>query len=91
MVRVRIECLAAQAKLTALREQVKTTYTDVFSKIPYVDKLPKDIYAQICLKNADKMIAMRSYSTPREYKEAWAIHIVQSLLLVTDQAVDVTL
>ena len=42
---VRIECLAVQAFLTALGKQVKTTYTDVFSKIPHINKLPIYIYA----------------------------------------------
>ena len=79
MVHVGIKCLAVQAKLTALGEQVKTTYTDVFSKILHIDKLPKDIYAQIHLKDADKMITTRSYSTPCKYKEVWATLIQQHL------------
>ena len=79
VVHVGIKCLAVQAKLTALGEQVKTTYTDVFSKILHIDKLPKDIYAQIHLKDADKMITTRSYSTPCKYKEVWATCIQQHL------------
>ena len=70
---------SSAGKLTALQEQVKTTYTDVFSKILHVDKLLKDIYAQIHLINTDKMITTRSYSMPHKYKEAWAILIQQHL------------
>ena len=44
-VQVRIECLAAQEKLDKLSDNVKKKYADVFSKIPYVDKLSKDVFA----------------------------------------------
>lgn len=44
---VRIKCLATQAKLDALGDEIKKTYVDVFSKIPHVDLLPNDIYARI--------------------------------------------
>ena len=47
VIQVRIECLAAQEKLDKLSDNVKKKYTDVFSKIPHVDKLPKDIFAWI--------------------------------------------
>ena len=44
-VQVRIECLAAQENLDKLSDNVKKKYADVFSKIPYVDKLSKDVFA----------------------------------------------
>ena len=58
-VRVCIECLAAQDKLTSLGEDVKGRYKDVFSEIPHVDLLPNDVYARIKLKDATKSITTR--------------------------------
>ena len=71
--------MAAQEKLDKLSDNVKKKYVDVFSRIPHVDKLPKDVFAWIQLKDANKTIMTRSYSTPRKYKEAWAILIQQHL------------
>ena len=78
-VRVCIECLAAQDKLTSLGEDVKGRYKDVFSEIPHVNLLPNDVYARIKLKDATKSITTCSYSTPRKYKEAWSILIQDHL------------
>ena len=65
--------------MSELGEGVKTHYADVFSRIPHVNDLLKDVYARIKLKDATKLIMTRSYSTPRKYKEAWAILIQEHL------------
>ena len=66
-------------KLIALGEDVKTHYANAFSKIPHFDDLPKDVYTRIKLKDTMKSITIRSYSTPRKYKEAWATLIQEHL------------
>ena len=75
----RIECLAAQEKLNELGEKVRIQYADVFSSIPHTSALPDDFYARITLKDPTKSITTRSYSTPRKYKEAWALLIQEHL------------
>ena len=44
-----------------------------------MDNFPKDVFAQIHLKDTNKMITTRSYSTPQKYKEAWAVLIQEHL------------
>ena len=71
-IHVRVKCLVAQAILNKLSGNIKKMYADVFSEIPHVDKLPKDDFAWIQLKDANKTIMTRSYSTPQKYKDTWA-------------------
>lgn len=79
VVRTRMEGLAAQLKLNEMGEQVKKTYQKVFMDISHIDELPEDVYCRIALKDAAKQITMRTYSTPRKYKEAWATLLQQHL------------
>ena len=76
-VREQIEILAAQQELTHLGEALKNNFTDVFSEFPHIDELPKDMYCRIKLKDASKTIQMRTYSTPRKYRDAWGTLIKQ--------------
>ena len=78
-VRVRIETLAAQEHLDRMSDAVKDKYSKVFNPIPHVDELPTDVYCRITLKDATKTFTTRSYSSPRKYKEAWAVLIQQHL------------
>jgi hypothetical protein len=74
-----IETLTAQEQLNRLGDAIKNKYSDVFDAIPHVDELPTDIYCRIKLKDSYKVFATHSYSTPRKYKEAWAMLIQQHL------------
>ena len=58
---------------------IKIEFKDVFSEIPHIDDLPSDVYCRIKLKDASRSIHTRTYSTPRKYREAWAILIKQHL------------
>lgn len=78
-VRERIEILAAQDALNKLGDKVKEKYKDVFTDVAHLDDLPKDVYCRIKLRDAEKQITTRSYSTPRKYREAWGILIQQHL------------
>jgi len=78
-VRLRIEVLAAQEELQKLGDQMKCEFKDVFSEIPHIDELPTDVYCCIKLKDASKSVQTRTYSTPRKYREAWAVLIKQHL------------
>ena len=78
-VRQRIKFLNLQVQLDHLSDSVKTKYKDVFSEIPHIDDLPTDVYCRIKLKDATKTVTTRSYSTPRKYKDTWAILIQQHL------------
>jgi hypothetical protein len=79
VVRLRVEVLAAQEKLTRLGDQIKSEFKDVFQPIPHVDNLPTDVYCGIRLKDASQTIATCSYSSPRWYRDAWSILIQQHL------------
>ena len=68
LVQMCIECLMAGEKLIKLGEDVKTCYVDVFSRIPHINDMPKDVYARIKLKDTTKSIMTQSYNTPRKYR-----------------------
>jgi hypothetical protein len=74
-----IEVLAAQECLQKLGKDIVTEFTDIFAAIPHLNDLPTDIYCCIKLKDASQTIKIRSYSTPRKYKEAWQTLIQQHL------------
>jgi RNase H-like domain found in reverse transcriptase/Reverse transcriptase (RNA-dependent DNA polymerase) len=74
-----IETLNTQEQLERLSDAVKEKYKNMFSPIPHLDDLPTDVYCRIQLKDATKMFATCSYSTPRKYKEAWSTLIQQHL------------
>jgi hypothetical protein len=74
-----IEVLAAQERLSALSAEIKNEFRDVFEPIPHVNELPSDMLCSIKLKDANKMIATRTYGSPRKYRNAWSTLIQQHL------------
>ncbi|EDR06062.1 uncharacterized protein LACBIDRAFT_329149 [Laccaria bicolor S238N-H82] len=72
-VRDRIDVLVAQEQLATRETALKTEYKEIFEPIPHADELPRDIVAEIQIKNAEKTIKSRSYPSPRKYKQAWQI------------------
>ena len=47
--------------------------------ILHADELPREVIAEICIKDAEKTIKSRSYPSPQKYKEVWQILIQQHL------------
>ena len=78
-VRDRIDVLVAQEQLAACETALKTEYKDIFEPIPHADELPRNVVAEIQIKDAEKTIKSRSYPSPRKYKQAWQILIQQHL------------
>ena len=74
-----IEILANKEKLAQLEIKLKSNFREVFEAIPHVSELPTNVLASIHLKNAEQMIKLHSYPSPRKYKEAWGILIQQHL------------
>lgn len=75
-IRERIEVLAAVETFNQLDGQAKEKFRDRFpAQLPKVAKLPKGIYHNIKLKDANKVMAARSYACPKKYREAWEILI----------------
>jgi hypothetical protein len=78
-IHTRLEILAASDKLRQLGKDLIDEFQDVFSPILHIDRLPTDVYCRIKLKDANKTITTRSYSTPHKYREAWQTLIGQHL------------
>jgi len=78
-IREKIETLAGKEELNLLGKKIKEKFKVVFEPIPHADMLPEDIHCRISLKDANKAITARSYSTPRKYREAWSTLIQQHL------------
>lgn len=78
-VRHHIKQLTNQEQLNCLGDTVKEKYQDIFAPIPHLNELPDNVFCRIKLKDANQKITTRSYSTPRKYKEAWAMLIQQHL------------
>ena len=70
-----IETLATQSQLAQMGKSIIEEYVDVFTPIPHLDKLPTDVYCHIKLKDVYKTISSHSYSSPRKYCNAWAMHL----------------
>jgi hypothetical protein len=64
--------------LCKMSKEIKQEFTDVFSPIPYINALPLDVYYQIKLKDANKIITSHAYST-QKYKDTWAVLLQQHL------------
>lgn len=56
-------------------QSIRKDYAEVFKLIPHINRLPTEFKARIKLKDTEKMIKSRSYSTPRKYTEAWSVLI----------------
>ena len=74
-----IECLAAKGKLVKLEETIKDEYKEIFKPIPHISMLPKHDMARINVREAYKKISNRSYTCPRQYREAFKMLIDQRL------------
>ena len=79
LIKQRIEYLATKEQLIKFDNDIKDEYSQIFQPIPHVDMLPEHEPARIHLKDAYKKISTRSYSCPRQYKEAFAILIQQRI------------
>ena len=66
-----LEELTAQDQLKCMGSKVFSKYKPAFKPIPHVNNLPTDMYCQIQLKDATRLIATQSYSSPQKYCEAW--------------------
>jgi hypothetical protein len=65
--------------LCDLQKKIIHDNKDVFAQIPHIDDLPTDVYCCIKLKDEMKTVMTKTYSTPREYKDAWDTLIQQHL------------
>ena len=74
-----IRRLASKQELLALETKLKDEFHQIFRPIPHISLLPDHEPARIHLKDAYKKITTRSYSCPRQYKEAFAALIQQRL------------
>ena len=71
--------LASQNELSSLENKIKFEFQSIFDPIPHIDKLPPHEPARIHLKNAYKKISTRSYTCPKQFKEAFSVLIQQRL------------
>ena len=78
-IRNTIEHLATKQGLLDKEIKLKNEFKQIFEPIPHIDRLPPHEPARIHLKDAYKKISNRSYSCPRQYKEAFATLIQQRL------------
>ena len=66
-----LEQLTAQDQLTQMGAKISKTYSTVFEPCPHTEKLPKDVYCRIELKDTSKTITTQSYLSPHKYQDAW--------------------
>ena len=66
-----IDVLVSQEKMASPEATLKTEYKDIVEPIPHANELPRDVVAEIQIKNAEKTIKSHSYPSPQKYKEAW--------------------
>lgn len=71
-IRNRIATIAILDDLEQRGTSIRQDYADVFKPIPHINRLPDQVHARIKLKDAEKIIKNRSYSTPRKFAEAWS-------------------
>ena len=74
-----IEALTRSDVLAQYEEKLKNEYKAIFEPILHINKLPKDVLAEIYVQQAKKMIKTCTYPSPWKYKEAWQILIQQHL------------
>ena len=73
-----IEILTNEDALRKHEMCIKSDFSQIFEPIPHIDELPKDVVAEIHLKNVEKTRTC-SYPSLWKYKEAWQILIQQHL------------
>ena len=78
-IKATIERLASKDKLIKLEEKIKDEYKEIFKPIPHISLLPKHDMARIRVKEAYTKISNRSYTCPRQYREAFKTLIDQRL------------
>ena len=74
-----IQLLASKQKLLDLETNLKSEFKQIFEPIPHIDHLPPHEPARIHLIDAYKKISTRSYSCPRQYRDAFATLIQQRI------------
>jgi hypothetical protein len=74
-----IQRLSSKQELLDLENNLKSEFEKIFSPIPHIDLLPPHEPARIHLKDAYKKISTRSYSCPRQYRDAFATLIQKRL------------
>ena len=78
-IKMTIERLASKDRLVKLEETIKDEYKEIFRSIPHISMLPMHDMARIKVKEAYKKISNRSYTCPRQYREAFKMLIDQRL------------
>jgi hypothetical protein len=78
-IRTRIATISILDDLEKRGAQIRQDYATVFKPIPHMNQLPTQFQARIKLKDAEKTIKNRSYSTPRKFAEAWSVLIADHL------------
>jgi Reverse transcriptase (RNA-dependent DNA polymerase)/Aspartyl protease len=78
-IRDTIQRLASKQELQHLETSMKEEFKKIFEPIPHINCLPPHEPARIHLQDAYKKISNRSYSCPRQYKDAFATLIQQRL------------
>lgn len=79
MVKATIEILASGETRKRLDTELKAEFHQIFEPIPHASMLPMTETAKIQLKNAERVIKMRSYSCARKFNEAFRTLIQQCL------------
>lgn len=74
-IRNRIATVSILRDLEKRGAQIKQDYAEVFKPIPHINRLPDQVQARIRLRDAEKTIKNRSYSTPRKFTDAWSVLI----------------
>ncbi|KIK36858.1 hypothetical protein CY34DRAFT_93677, partial [Suillus luteus UH-Slu-Lm8-n1] len=68
----RIEELMYQEQLRDLDVKYKKLFEDRFpADIPHNDTMPSDVLFRVNLKDANKIVQLRSYDCPKKYRAAW--------------------
>ncbi|KAG1839529.1 hypothetical protein F4604DRAFT_1599551, partial [Suillus subluteus] len=71
-IRAKIDALAYQDELKMLDAKYKKTFADRFPvDIPHNDTMPTDVLFRVNLKDANKIVQLRSYDCPKKYRAAW--------------------
>ncbi|PPR02502.1 hypothetical protein CVT24_001968 [Panaeolus cyanescens] len=66
-----IQLLEVKEQLKELGLRLKSEFSDVFEAIPHASLLPDSVQCRIKLKDANLKLAKRTYSCPKQYKEAF--------------------
>lgn len=71
-IQTRIESLVRHEELSTLNCKYKELFADRFPhNIPHNDTMPSDVLFRVSLKDANKVVQLRSYDCPKKYRAAW--------------------